>query len=716
MDSVFYLNLHRPKRNSKVALLIRYIHKSRRVFLFFHTFTLISLFLAGCFEIPPEPIAPSWTTQLSIPLIDTIYYLEDAFEKNPNIITHGDQFIYKPDKFEFDSIEIGKRLKLNPELGVSFSHNIGLLSVQFQSPVKITLTASEIIGVIPPDPSPIPPINSTKLNQDFPVIQEFEYAHFQSGTLHLTIRNSLPIPIQFPNGLKLYNQLNNELIALFDSGTVQPHATWIPNPQPLDNKLVRNLLHLETQYQSKGSNGTIVSVSPDSGLTISVEIENSRIDEIYGRVFEQVSVDTTFQTFIVDDSTFIELLLFNSGGLNIQMEKNVGIDLDVQMRANEFRSLITNNTFVFNSTLTNNLPITYPINFTEWKIQSSQPTNKVTFRFSAITRTSNLQTPVLVRATDSVVINIIPFNTPYTIREFKGISKPIYFNLNDTIHIPLGRIPEIFSADSVMLDSITMRIKLLIAGGHTTDIDANILGLNADGSIIDSMRIPPDFNGKRRIEPGFTEIIEFNRQNSSVDRFISRFLSNKANQIIIHGKGIVNPPDIYQQRISGTMRDTTNLYSSLELNIPLRVGIFNGRFIDTAEVENNSNGKSDSKSDQIEMIEEAVLYFVIKNAIPATIDLQQKFLDSSGITLFTLPKSGDDSLKIKAGSASNPSFTPKPIALRINIEDAKKLEDVKKIILRLGFDSGGQIAVFRTTDYIRIRSFATLKVKVNHEN
>ena len=67
----------------------------------------------GCFEVPQEPVLPSWKVQLSIPLVDKTFYLKDAFKKNPNIVTEKPYFFYRPERFLFDSIEIGNKLKIN---------------------------------------------------------------------------------------------------------------------------------------------------------------------------------------------------------------------------------------------------------------------------------------------------------------------------------------------------------------------------------------------------------------------------------------------------------------------------------------------------------------------------------------------------------------------------------------------------------------------------
>lgn len=673
------------------------------------TLTVCSLLALSCFKIPDSPVGPRWETQLSVPLVDTVYYLKDALQDNPNMIASETSYVYHPINLHFDSLSVGDHLRLAPSNPPKDAQDsLGSFSVSTPGPLAFEIPPLSVIGPHA-DGTPIDPF-SNPLTQQAPPISQFEYAHCVSGNLQVSVHNSLPVTVNFPNGVVVRNTSTNDVVASFPPASIAPHTSWIPSPASLAGKIVRTLLRFETTTTSPGSGGVNETVPADSGLQIVAALTDAIADEVQAHTFQRTLIDTSGQQWPLDDSTYIRAVTFNRGSFAVHLENQTGVDLRVNFLLNEFRNAQSDDPFIIASILAAHAPYDTVISLHDWAIKGTGPLiNKATFGLSIATDTLSSPSLVTVRSSDFVLGRITVVDTPFVIHSLAGVLRPLPFAVDQTNDIPLGNITTLFSADSVALQSILMALEFFTAAGHPLDFSVIVNGLDDGDRTVASMVIPP-----RRIFPGIFQTITLS-DTIGLSRFLSEFLTHRPAKIRLTGWGILNPPENYDLEIhdpighpSGVITDTTNFYYFLNIDAPLRVAIFNGAFTDTVSFGDTvtSGGKIDKNI--LTSVKQATMYFIVENAMGLGVSLQTRFQDSSSATILTVPRNGVDSIVVAAGTPEVPYRTPAPIAVRLQPNDADKFENTQRIIVRLGVNSGGTMVKFRPGNYVRVRAYANL--------
>ncbi len=674
----------------------------------FPFFVLVFLFSSWqCFEIPPDPVLPTWDTQLSIPLIDTIFYLSDALKENPDIIIDGVNYVYRPNQFKFDSIGIGDKLVMHPDPSITLEQAIGELKINMSQPLGMNFTAETLLGFPPPNTSaPVPSFSYTSGGADSVDLGELFYSiHFTQGDLTLQIRNSLPVEMNFPNGVELGG-------ILFSPFNVPANSTYSSSPASLaDKRFSENRMLIQGTFESPGSGGNSVFIHADSGITVSLQITNGVADEITAKSFERLNYSTVFRPYLVDDSSYFQHVSLKKGSFRLEVENTLEVGVEAKISMEEFVDTSTNLPFRLDLNLSKQSTFSQLYDLSKYKIEAlSGLTQTATCSLSVTSATLNSTTPITVRAGDKVKLRLLSVDTPYVIKRVSGVSKPIWLNINDTVDLDVGKLSSNFNADSVVLDSITMALNFFSAVGHPIDIDFSLSGVDGSGSVINTMKVQPNGSpnpNMRRLSPSTHERLVF----SNLARFVSDYLTKRGKKIIIRGDALVNPPDVYATRQIGSVEDTTRFYSSLDVTALMKIGIFNGAFTDTVELDGDGEEKIDK--DILNKIKQASVFFKIENAIPMGVQLQTSFLNVNNTSILSLPKFNQTPIAIQAGTPALPVNTPAPIRVSIQPSDADKFNDTKLVIVKLVLNSNSVPTPFTTGDYIRVRAYANIVVNIN---
>ncbi|MBI3189561.1 MAG: hypothetical protein HYZ33_02820, partial [Ignavibacteriales bacterium] len=386
--------------------------------LLLQTFFIISISILlllsswQCFEIPPDPVMPTWDTQLSIPLIDTIFYLNDALKDNPDIITVGPNYEYHPNQFKFDSIGIGDKLVMHPEPSIMLEQQIGTLKINLAQPISAKVDSRTMFGVTQPQTTQVPPFTWNGSLQT-PIINEFQYAHLSAGTMKLEIRNSLSFTISLPQGIRIYNRTTQETIASFPSVNIFPHSSWSPSDASLAGVYVRNDIGIDLTVQSQGTNNVSVPVHPDSGVIASAQIINGEADEIHAQKFERLNYSTVFRPYLVDDSSYFQYVSIKKGGFRLEVENTLEVGIEAKISMEEFVDTATNQPFSLNLSLNKQSTFSQNYDLTKWKIEAQNGLSQTaTCSLSVTSTTLNSSTPITVRAEDKVQLQLISVDTP----------------------------------------------------------------------------------------------------------------------------------------------------------------------------------------------------------------------------------------------------------------------------------------------------------------
>jgi hypothetical protein len=688
--------------------------------LVFSIFLLLSVFSSWqCFELPKSPVAPTWDTQLSVPIVDSLYRISEAAASNPAIVTIDPGYSYKPSRFLFDPADIGSHLKLTPQMETkNFKHTIGDLTINLPELFGINCNASDIIPFSLPYSGPVGEIASTALPASVASISttEYNFIHFQSGTLTLQLANTFPVPLDFPNGITISNTGSGDIVASFDPITVPANSTQqVQASTALSGVTMTNSLTFAGNYHSAGSGGNSVTISSDNYLSMNLGLHDGLADSARAKIAIRVNQDTTFSQYIIDSLTLVKLVTFNSGKLQLNFQNTIAVNLLVQFKIDDLLDKL-GNPFVYEQTLTPySQSIDVPIDLQDYSIQSlsGDLINKLHFGFSIKTDTLPTNNSITIHSSDFISGSITATEMPFVVKEVHGVSSPLSYNITDTVDVPLGRIPYNFTADSLAIDSLTL-ILHINAPGHTTYTSTQLLGINASDQVVASFTIPANtnWNGNnwREVVPDEDYTITLDAASGN-GTFLANFLTKKADRIVIVHSGIINPEPVYNQTPHqiGIIYDTSHVYIGLDVDFPLKAGIFNGSLTDTLEISNTSSDGTLIDHDILSSIKQATIYLSVENTVSCGVSLQLNFLDQFGNSLLQLPIAGQDSIWIAPG----PSQTATPIAVRIQTEDALKFNDAQKVVLKITLNSGAQPTEFSTTDYVHVKAYSNMVFNVD---
>ena len=251
-----------------------------------------------------EPVAPNWDVTLSVPLINRTFTLMELVEKDtlvtPDPLRSG-LLVFSTER-EYQSTNIGTALTLKIDDATRFA--------------DVSIPASDIIPGLPPNPlvnMVVPALADVDLgSQSLRAFERFDIVTFNSGELTLTIRNTLPVDVVFPQPLIFVNASGEEIFTASVS-SIPPDST---DEQVVDlsGKTITRDNTVALHVGTPGSNGSVVTISADAGLEIAITLleQTLSIREVQGRVEpntvtidEQQTFDIAeFQEFFQGNITF----------------------------------------------------------------------------------------------------------------------------------------------------------------------------------------------------------------------------------------------------------------------------------------------------------------------------------------------------------------------------------------------------------------------------
>lgn len=178
----------RPSRSSLAeSFFVKYGFK------FILGFVVIVVFLTVVQCDIKKPESPTWTTNLTIPMMSRTYTMPEIIDKidQPGLGFDLDSnivFTYSSDIDTF-AVDTGE-MKIN-DLALSFSEHVGLVTLDLSSPPSQTFQLTELIeftgGSIP--------ISEFEIYYNLPIIPEYDWAEVASGGFYVVIVNDLGVDL-----------------------------------------------------------------------------------------------------------------------------------------------------------------------------------------------------------------------------------------------------------------------------------------------------------------------------------------------------------------------------------------------------------------------------------------------------------------------------------------------------------------------------------------
>lgn len=666
---------------------------------------LISLLFTSCFDQPGEFVSPVWDTQVHFPITtDEFTLMELVEDDSSNLVSYKDPnnlgLIYYADTQNVSTINIDDELKLNP-FETSFSQSIGTVKVAVPIPNATIIKVEEWAPDVTSGSTQVFPEQEGNVIIDIAGVETVESILIESGDLNITIANTLPVEIVL-KGLKIQNAIDQSVIAERTGNVPSQWVTLQPFQVdtlsfPIENKIVTNALQYVGTIWSIGSNGQPVTIRQEAGTAILALFENLIIAGATAQLPEQ---NFNFSGEItVDDSTSIEEVVFESGSATITINNNLDVSLTADVI---FENLYTDSDQKFSLSIPlnrneQNKVINIP-SLNNWKIATTTPgtpTSQLSYTVNVVTDSSDIVSTIF--KDDSISFNI-KFNESI-FKSFEGKLKPTTFNLDETgIKLDYGDLKEQINFGTLNFENAFFNLYLNSSANVEILVEGDLFASNGvmnNTMALSNINIPSQ-------DPVEIEI----------SNLVNGFTQSLPDSFSLQGHGILNP-----QYVLGRVSRGDSVFGEIDFEIPLNVGISNGIYNDTLNIDLGDVNKND-----IDKLNYGEVTFTIESTIPVGIKFTSEVLDSNYNYVIDLPTDYNniDFIEIpkpevsENGDILNASVKTQTISLYG--EDVQKVLDSPYLLINVEFSTSGENGnpvKFKTSNKIKfdVRAKAEYRVE-----
>ncbi len=679
-------------------------------------------FFYGCVEEPSEPVLPTWDVDLAVPILDKTFKLGDLIEKDTTYFKtgSGNQIYYSTSR-NLEATTVGDTLKISG-ISTSASAKLGNFEIKDPGTINAKITATQIFPSLPSDLPPgnyVVPSNSPgqTVSTNFTPFNNFLSVTFDGGVLKITVTNGLPVPLQFPGGLKIYSQNDpsTPILVLFENESVDPNSQKTGEASLAGKTLPANL-SLTVTVLSPGSGGNAVYLDINQMfLSVSASLENLSIASATARIPSQTEPVVIDDSFILEPNEpqphLINEVVFKSGQMKIEITNNIDLGL-VDGTLTLYNFVDKSNGSPLQISRINigrknspNSVVTQNIDLSNYKLVGNL-SNQISYRIEVRTEDTGDEFRVISKD-DSLSAQITL--TELVIESISGKVKPTRIDFKEQ-KIDLSGLEdyrEKFKGE-LKFDDIQVDINLVKTAQFVFDLNLKIKGVNTRTGKVDSFEIPVD---QRRFS-GTTHRISLNKSNSTIVDFINSFGSTELPEyLLVTGYVFLNPN--YEL---GQVSSTDSIYGSVTVSFPASVGISNAVLRDTSEVDE----LSDETKKQIDKLGYGKLFVEVENGLGVELKFRATILGFVMDSLISIPKADDFTVPSAPVDNNGFSIGTSKFTNMIELErdEIQKLKDMKFVrsFFSLATAENGKVVKFRTTDSIKVKIYGRLRYKVEFSN
>ncbi len=645
-----------------------------------------------------------------MPVVDHTSTLFELIEKDSSALRASNDpaslgLIYYEDNKPLNPVLVDDKLVMNP-LGVGTAVKTGTITINNPDPIVSNISVSKIVPAAAGVDSIIfPPVNNLAVTQNLPKINQFSYAKFESGTFQFKFTNNNGSDIVI-NSIKFINLYNAQVIPQMQSTAPLTIATGSTKQTDfnLAGATLVDSMRIELVVSAPGSGFNFVKLPPNAGTSVEGRILNFTVEEVNAVLPPQDPI-TIDSTFALDDSTQLSEIVIKDGSLVFEVKNHLDVDLSAVFVFKNLRDP-SNNPYTANFVLprkSNDIKtISSLLDYRIVSLVSGQLTNKLGYTVT-LTPKSSSGTRTL-RKDDSISVNINM--SDLVLKSIDGRIKPTALEFNATsIPVKLGSMSN-FNAASLKFKEFLMELFINSTSTEELGFKGKIRGKN--NNVTSVINIP------------YTSIIggssatHITLSSAELTNFIDAFASAPPDSVTFEYSAIVSP-----NYLVGKITNTDSIFGTGHLYTPLKLGMSNGRFVDTSEVNIAS-----SNQEQLSSLQNASLNLIVENHLPISINFQAVLLDEFGDTTVILPPryapNTDTVIVIPGGivSASTGRVTQPAvdsISISLKGEEFTKFSRSKtfRSYITMNTSLAGNAPVsFYTSDYIKIRGFGLVKYRV----
>ena len=667
----------------------------------------------SCFNRPLEPMAPTWDSNLSLPLLHRSYTLNELIRKDTNLlhVGPGGQIIYTTST-QVAPTYVGDLITLalkDTTVGVKF----GAFAVTVP-PIDIPIRFPWLPqGVTIPVPDTTVSVSAVR-----DTIGSFRSVTFRSGTITLTLRNNLPVPMQVVGPVRLRDSHGYEVASfVFNPGTIPPGGTQAASDdlggRTLDSVISVTDLSLHTP-------GSPIPVAIPAGTLFSAQITTADLkarQAVFASIPPQRLSDNDTSRVTVDDSTLIRELHLSAGELRLLFQSHVDLDVRVRYRISEFSRWNGSSYVPYEDSIdVPRLNIdSSSVRLENMKIAAQGPDLLRSMHvISSIVLPSGSIVPVTVSDTNTITINVRRIST-IVADSAVGVLKPTWVNLNTVSPVRFGDLGTRFSGQ-INLAAATLALQTNSTIGFPMDLNLRIGARKSNIGDSVFLYVPAS---QKRVQNG-SDLVVFDPGEVGV--FLSQFSSGLPREFRIEGKALVNPPDVYDPSLSGvgSVGSHSSVSGRADMEVPLVMGIISGNYNDTLALgDTTADGHRDYVIDKKEIsnVNSGSMTIQVKNSIPVQVGVSFRLLDIGRNSLLRVPQSGVD-FTVNAAGVDNEGNVIVPalstVSFQLSGNEVRQFTPAEYLTVSLSMVTtpGSPAVRFKTTDSVEVRSWTVMRYRI----
>ena len=266
---------------------------------------MMILIIGGCSL--KEPGTPRWQVEMTIPIAERVYSLEDIIDESTEVDSSGNWISQNGDTLIFnfaDSIDV---ITIENELKYdAFDETIETyVGIRTVNPPGMQ-TAFYLLTDLAPELQPFvgQTVPVLEFNFDAPaqelIYPEYDWVMVDSGEVTVTVTNNLPVPLENIT-IDVYGSSPNILVVHVDiPGPLAPGESesqdWtLPTSQEIDN-----VMEIYVSGSSPGSTAPVL-IGEDDNIQVDVEISELEVESARAHIPTQnFDEDTTFSLLETD--------------------------------------------------------------------------------------------------------------------------------------------------------------------------------------------------------------------------------------------------------------------------------------------------------------------------------------------------------------------------------------------------------------------------------
>jgi hypothetical protein len=628
----------------------------------------------------------------NVPVINHTYTLEELLEKDDalDISETGDNILMIRQSFPLENVTMAEHLALDDQ-ETSLHETIN--AVRFDMPDYIdrsldvfTLfpglgSGSQVVGARS---------NALGVKVEIDARNFFEEVVFDDGRLDLDFVNGLSVPVNV-DAVLLQNSKGQVLGEIRPGTRIQPGQSLTIPAFDLAGMKLESRMSLGFVYSTPGSGGTPVKIDGTMNVGVKGSITETAIASIRGYLPSQ-EIRYHHDTELEDASGLrITHGTIESGMLAVQMKNGVNVSAQFTVTIPEARVNGAAFSKVFGVGPSTTRTVTFDL---AGAVLTPVNETRLSYIIDVVTEDCSNRL-VTVHKDDAVDATLRLDNVHFSTLTGTLSPRTVAFRDMASSTFDLGsRIKgNITYTNARMWAEIRNDAPLPVVLNSST-----VMGTRSDGSAASVIPFP-----MTSLAAGQHTTVTF--PDSKVVSFLNSFSPDYPDSIGVQGSMELNPDGI-----TGTVKSTDRLAGELFVEVPLRFSNIDGYTVDTIAMVMDEDTRQ-----RFTEVNEGRLTFTLENHLPTSVTVEPEILDANYRVLLTPRSTGGEALQIGSAPTDGSGYVVESLSDRIEMsfsgDDFRKLAQSKWVRFTLRFASrpnGG--AIFRTTDYVKVRGFATLNV------